>query len=209
MSSRLQPGGTNQYSVLIRVPNKNCLDGFSLDSFDTNEETAFKDFKTNRERRLYEVTKDSVCLAATKPSLDPTSSSGENDHAEYILIYPRDAANTPSPLQKMLDMVNDDQCVVLYSYNSPCITKCINGEDDSILPGLSNWKNIQTTGINAFVFQNIWSKDSTGLPEDQNEQFIKINDLLPLYRCVKNNNQMQCYKCGKAGSQNLLPDCVS
>ncbi|XP_058600548.1 uncharacterized protein LOC131520374 [Onychostoma macrolepis] len=208
---KLQPGGNNQYSVLIRVPYQHCTDRFSLDSvFNTNEiKTAFNYFKTNRGRRLYEVTKDSVSLTATKPSLDPTSSSEEDDHAEYILIYSRDDANTPSPLQKILDMINDDQCVVLYTYNSPCITKCINDEDDSILHGLSNWKNTQTTGIKAFVFQKIWPKDSTGLAEDQKEQFTKINDLVPLYRCVKNNNQMQCYKCGTAGSLMLLPDCVS
>uniref|UniRef100_A0A671PEL5 Uncharacterized protein n=1 Tax=Sinocyclocheilus anshuiensis TaxID=1608454 RepID=A0A671PEL5_9TELE len=200
----------NQYSVVIRVPYQQCTDKFSLDSvFSTNEvKNAFNDFKTNKQRRIYEVTKDSVSLTATKPSRMQISYSKETLHSEYILIYPKDAANT-SPLDKILNMINDDQCVVLYTYNSPCITKCINDKDDSITYGLSNWLNTQTTGIKAFIFQEIWHGDSTASSENLEKQFAKINNLVPLYRCVENNNQMQCYKCGDAGSEKLHQNCVS
>ncbi|XDV32779.1 hypothetical protein PO909_003502 [Leuciscus waleckii] len=122
------------------------------------------------------------------------SSSGKTLHSEYILIYPIDATNT-SPLDKILRMPNDDQSVVLYTYYSPCIEKCINDKADTILYDFSNWLNTQRTGIKALVFQEIWRKDWTGV----RDQFAKINNLVPLYRCVKENSQMKCYKCEDAG----------
>lgn len=211
MSSRLQPTwfGDSQYAVLIRVPYQQCTDQSSLDSvFNTNKvKNAFNDFKTSSNQRFYEVIINSVSFTAAKPMYESTNSK-ENDHAEYILIYATGTRNK-SPLQTILDMVNDDQCVVLYTYYSPCITKCINDPNYNILDGLSNWKNEQTTGIKAFVFQEIWHKDSTGVPQDQEEQFTKINNRVPLYRCAKYNHQMQCFKCGNAGSETLHPNCVS
>lgn len=168
---------------------------------------AFNDFKTSSNQRFYKVTINSVSLTAAKPKYESTNSE-ENYHAEYILIYPTGTRNK-SPLQTILELVNNDQCVVLYTYYSPCITKCINDLNDTILYGLSNWKNLQETGIKAFVFQEIWHKDSTGVPEDQEEQFTKINNLVPLYRCANYNGQMQCFKCGNQSSETLHPNCVS
>ncbi|XP_048016770.1 uncharacterized protein LOC125248692 [Megalobrama amblycephala] len=200
--------GYSQYAVLIRVPYQQCTGQFSLDSVFTNEvRNAFNDFKTNSRQRFYEVTRGSVRLTAAKPSR-PLGSE-ENDHAEFILIYHRDYTNR-SPLEKILSMNNDDKCVVLYTYYSPCIEKCINGAYDNILDGLSFWQESQTTGIKAFVFQEIWPNDSTGVPEDQQQQFTKINNLVPLYRCVyDDDNEMECYKCGDAGSETLHAYCVS
>ncbi|XP_039541451.1 uncharacterized protein LOC120488928 [Pimephales promelas] len=204
---KLQPtnhGIPNQYSVIIRVPYQQCTEQFSLDSvFNTDEiKNAFNDFKTNGQRRLCEVTQEEVRLAAAKPSW--IQMIRETLHSEYVLIYPKDATNT-SPMDKILKMVNDDQCVVLYTYNSPCIEKCIDDVNGTILYGLSNWLNTQTTGIKAFVFQEIWHKDWT-LDRDH---FKKINDRVPLYRCVKEKSQMKCYKCGDAGSETLNLNCVS
>ncbi|XDV32773.1 hypothetical protein PO909_003496 [Leuciscus waleckii] len=207
---KLQPSNHDrpyQYSVVIRVPYQQCTEQFSLDSvFNMNEmENAFNDFKTNGQRRLCEVTQDLFSLAAAKPSwIQMASSSGKTLHSEYILIYPIDATNT-SPLDKILRMPNDDQCVVLYTYYSPCIEKCINDKADTILYDFSNWLNTQRTGIKALVFQEIWRKDWTGV----RDQFAKINYLVPLYRCVKENSQMKCYKCEDAGSETLNQNCVS
>ncbi|XP_048016765.1 uncharacterized protein LOC125248688 isoform X3 [Megalobrama amblycephala] len=211
---KLQPTSydrPNQYSVVIRVPYQQCTEHFSLDWVFSMDEmkNAFSDFKTNSKRRFCEVIQDSVSLRAAKPSwIQMTSSSGETLHSEYVLVYPIDATKT-SPLDKILRMPNDDQCVVLYTYNSPCIEKCINNKDDTILYGLSNWLKTRRTGIKAFIFQEMWRRNSTGVPADQQQQFTKINNLVPLYRCVKENNQMKCYKCGDAGSEMLHENCVS
>ncbi|XP_039534659.1 uncharacterized protein LOC120483593 [Pimephales promelas] len=196
-----------QYSVVIRVPYQQCTEQFSLDSvFNTDEmENAFNDFKTNGQRRLCEVTQDLFSLAAAKPSwIQMTGSSEETLHSEYALIYPMDATNT-SPMDKILRMPNDDQCVVLYTYYSPCIEKCINYKADTILYDLSKWLNTHKTGIKALVFQEIWHKDWSVV----RDQFAKINNRVPLYRCVKENSQTKCYKCGDASSETLNQNCVS
>uniref|UniRef100_A0A671PC72 Uncharacterized protein n=1 Tax=Sinocyclocheilus anshuiensis TaxID=1608454 RepID=A0A671PC72_9TELE len=199
----LQPGGNNhnQYSVLIRVPSQQCTTQFNLDSvFNTEEvKNGLNHFKNNDQRRIYEFTGDSVSLTATKPTKETPGSKKFKYHSEYVLIS--SVAPNQSPLEKILTNTNNNQCVVLYTYNSPCIKKCITDANKNILKGLLDWKVKQTTGIKAFVFQEIWQGD---LSANLEEQFAKIDNLVPLYRCVKNDNQMQCYKCGDSYRETFI-----
>ncbi len=65
---------------------------------------------------------------------------------------------------------------------------------DNIMEGLRNWINKRKDKMNAFVFQEIWQKDKD---KDLQTEFQNIDKIVPLYRCMRISNAMECQKCVK------------
>nr|XP_055053377.1 uncharacterized protein LOC129438605 [Misgurnus anguillicaudatus] len=182
MSSSVQPKPGAQYAIAIRLTKNQCTDEkFSITSvFSKADAQIVKE--TIRNGQTCDVcTSPKNVIAARPQSEDP------NDHSEYRLLYPVGK----SPMDNLLKNVDKNSCVVFYTYNSPCVKECINGQKN-ILEGLSNWKKggEGKVKINAFVFRNIWKKDLTN---DLPKEFQKIDVIVPLYQCPE-AEQMNCFK---------------
>ncbi|XP_067221095.1 uncharacterized protein [Chanodichthys erythropterus] len=169
-----------QYAIAIGVPPDQCTkEGSDIQTVFPQKDAKLVKEKLSKGEKCFLCTSSNVI--ATRP--DPKT----KEHSEHILLYPP----LKSPMDELLKKTDKDSCVVFSSYNSPCVKTCIQS-DDNILAGLSNWINQRKEEINAFVFQEIWQKDKK---KDLQEEFLKINAVVPLYRCKKTSNGMACRKC--------------
>jgi len=183
-----------QYAIAISVSKDQCTDEeqFDIQTVFSKQDAKHVKDKLNNGEKCLKLTEDEKCtclgnVIATRPDINVKP----EEHAEHILLYPP-IGETESPMDRLLAKAGQKTCVVFYSYNSPCVKTCIKGQNNNILEGLSNWINKNKNGNNAFVFQEIWQKDST---KKLQEEFLKINERAPLYRCKKTNNVMECQKC--------------
>ncbi|XP_065138289.1 uncharacterized protein [Paramisgurnus dabryanus] len=171
-----------QYAIAISVPEQQCTDETS------SIETVFS--KGDAEKVKTILTNGQTCELCTNSENAPIIAArpkSDKIHAEYVLLYP--VGN--SLMDKLLEKAKENNCVVFYTYNSPCVTKCISGEKN-IIEGLSNWKNKRSQGINVFVFRTVWHKDAWR--KDLSEEFKKIDAIVPLYQCY-GAERINCFKC--------------
>ncbi|KAL1261200.1 hypothetical protein QQF64_009027 [Cirrhinus molitorella] len=190
----VQPKTDAQFAIAISVPQEQC----------TKEDAVIEDVFSKEDAKHVKdvITTEKCVLCTTAENVIATRPNGTTkEHSEHILLYP--LGN--SPMDTLLKKADRNSCVVFYSYNSPCVTKCIRSADN-ILPGLENWKNIRKDGMNVFVFENIWQKDAWR--KDMEKDLLKINaDNLPLYRCNR-KNEMQCQKCVEKNTGKVIPFCL-
>lgn len=196
MSSSVQPqtgkGEPAQYAFAITVPSAQCT------SEQSDIQTVFS--KEEAEYVKTVITEGNTCELCSQSGIVIATRPKNKEHAEHILLYP--LGN--SPMSKLLKEADQNSCIVFYSYNSPCVTKCIQSEDN-ILEALSNWKNIRKEAMNVFVFEKIWQKDKWR--KDMAEDLLKIDNQVPLYRC-DNTNGMECQKCVEKNTENVIPFCL-
>jgi len=197
MSSSVQPKTKPdvQYAIAIFVPQSQCTDEKSdiQTVFSKEDAENVKNILTGGEKCVLCTPSQNVIAARPTPKPE--------EHAEHFLLYP--VGN--SPMDKLLAKADQNSCIVFYSYNSPCVTKCIQSEDN-ILPGLSNWKNIRKEAMNVFVFEKIWQKDTWR--KDMEKDLLQINAEIPLYRCDINDNGMQCQNCVEKNTGKVIPFCL-
>ncbi|XP_052407472.1 uncharacterized protein LOC127952776 [Carassius gibelio] len=178
---KTKQGTDAQYALSIYVPPAHCVDKHAKikNVFDKEDATLVK-MLLNRGDKC-ELCTELKNVIASRPDMKTS------EHSEHVLLYP--VGN--SLMDKLLAKARDQSCVVFYSYNSPCVTTCLQSADN-ILEGLRNWINKRKIEgqMNAFVFQEIWDKD-----KDLQTEFKKIDEIVPLYRCRRNRNVMQCKKC--------------
>lgn len=173
-----------QYAIVISVPLDQCINEQSdIQTVFSIEDAELVKEKLNKGEKCFIFTSSNVI--ATRPDLKTKK------HSENILLYP--LGN--SPMDKLLAKADQNTCVIFYSYYSPCVKTCIEGKDN-ILDGLSNWINKRKEGMNIFVFEKIWQKDSN---KNLKEQFLKINKIVDLYRCKTIGDVMKCVKCVENG----------
>lgn len=181
-----------QYAIAISVLRAQCTD------VDADIQNVFsnKDAKHVRD----ELSKGQKCLLCTdsRNVIAARPNLTTNEHSEHVLLYPLGE----SPMDKLLEQADQSSCVVFYSYNSPCVKTCMHGEDN-IFNGLSNWINTRKKGMNAFVFEEIWQKDRK---KNLAEEFLKINVVVPLYRCKRTSDEMECWKCVE--NKNVNTNCL-
>lgn len=182
-----------QYAIAISVPRAHC----------TDERADIQKVFSNKDARHVkdELSKGQKCLLCTdsRNVIAARPDLATNKHSEHVLLYPLG----DSPMDKLLEQADQNSCVAFYSYNSPCVKTCIQGQDN-ILNGLSNWINTRKEGMNALVFQEIWQKDRN---KDLPTEFLKINEVVPLYRCKKTSDGMECRKCVE--NNNMDTFCLS
>ncbi|KAL1246563.1 hypothetical protein QQF64_034608 [Cirrhinus molitorella] len=174
-------GADAQYALSIYVPPAHCTDKHS------KIENVFDKFDAAEVRSL--LNNGARCEFCTKPENVIASRPDQitKEHSEHVLLYP--VGN--SLMDKLLKKARAESCVVFYSYNSPCVKTCLQSADN-ILEGLRNWINKRKNQMNAFVFQEIWQKDKD---KDLQTEFQNIDKIVPLYRCMRNSNAMECRKC--------------
>ncbi|XP_065138283.1 uncharacterized protein [Paramisgurnus dabryanus] len=195
----VQPKSGAQYAIAISLSKEQCTDEtFSIKTVFSKEEAKIVKDTINCDSQICELFTDSINVIAARPDL-----KNPNDHSEYRLLYNKNNGFPDSPMDKLLRNANENSCVVFYTFNSPCVERCIDG-NKNILEGLSNWKNKQKEGVNVFVFRNIWHID---LKEDLTQKFQKIDNIVPLYRC-HGAEQFNCIKCGDDNHQ-IQRDCVT
>lgn len=184
-----------QYAIAISVPQSQCTDEQSdiQTVFSREDAENVRNILTSGEKCV--LCTPSQNVIAARPTPKPV------EHAEHFLLYP--VGN--SPMDKLLALADQNSCIVFYSYNSPCVTRCIQREDN-ILPGLSNWKNIRKEAMNVFVFEKIWQKDTWR--KDMEKDLLKIHAEVPLYRCDINDNVMQCQNCVEKNTGKVIPFCL-
>ncbi|XP_052393138.1 uncharacterized protein LOC127941780 [Carassius gibelio] len=170
-----------QYAIAISVLRAQCTDEHA----DIQNVFSNKDAKKVKD----ELDKGQKCLLCTdsRNVIAARPNRTTKEHSEHVLLYPLGE----SPMDKLLEQADQNSCVVFYSYNSPCVNRCIRRQDN-ILNGLSNWINTRKNRMNAFVFEEIWNKDRE---KNLEEEFLKINAIVPLYRCKRTSAGMECWKC--------------
>lgn len=189
----VQPKPGAQYAIALAVSESQC----------TDERTDIREAFSEADAELVKsiITNGQTCVLCTPAQnvIAARPNAKTKEHAEHILLFP--PGN--SPMDKL--MKSKSSCIVFYSYNSPCVTKCISS-DDNILPGLSNWINIRKEETNAFVFENIWQKDEWR--KDLDKEFLKVNAVVPLYRSKKVNSVMESHKCVEKNTEKVIPFCL-
>lgn len=190
MSFSVQPktgkGDDAQYALSIYVPPAHCTDKHANieNEFDKDDAAQVKMLLKNG-AKCELCTKPKNVIASRPVKIDEKTT----EHSEHVLLYP--LGN--SLMDKLLAKARDQSCVVFYSYNSPCVKTCLQS-DDNIMEGLRNWINKRKGQMNAFVFQEIWQKDKD---KDLQTEFQNIDKIVPLYRCMRISNAMECRKCVK------------
>ncbi len=187
MSFSVQPktgkGDDAQYALSIYVPPAHCVDKRA------NIENKFDKEDATRVKML--LNKGAKCELCTELknviASRPVNRKRTTEHSEHVLLYP--VGN--SLMDKLLAKARGQSCVVFYSYNSPCVKTCLRSADN-IMEGLRNWINKRKGQRNAFVFQEIWQKDKD---KDLQTEFQNIDAIVPLYRCMRIRNAMECRKC--------------
>lgn len=180
-----------QYAMAINVPKEQCTDETS------NIETVFSSAEADTVKSI--IINKTLCeLCTNSQNVIATRPLSRQIHAEHILLYP----TNNSPMDKLLRNANANSCVVFYTSYSPCVNRCINGENN-ILEGLSNWKN-KHGGINVIVFTNIWTKGKG--QKNLAVEFQKIDEIVPLYRCYGDGHN--CTKCGDNNNK-IQPACLN
>nr|XP_055053427.1 uncharacterized protein LOC129438633 [Misgurnus anguillicaudatus] len=163
-----------QYSIAILLSKEQCTDeNFSIETV-LSRANAEKVKKTITDGQIFTELPNVI---AARP--DPQNSK---NHSEYRLLYNNNNSFPDSPMDKLLKNAKENSCVIFYTYNSPCVKKCINGKKN-ILEGLSNWKNKHECGINVFVYRKVWHKD---INKNFSKEFKKIDEKVPLYFCHDN-----------------------
>ncbi|XP_072546591.1 uncharacterized protein [Salminus brasiliensis] len=193
---KVENNAVRQYAVAINVPIKQCQKNFAPDqsNFLTNE------VATNVKNKIYD---EKVALYEGQELIAAgTLNRGKKykRHSESILMNapPPPPPNMPSPMENLLNK-QKDECVVFYTYNSPCVNTCIDVKGEySILKMLDSWS--KRGGLKAFVFRDIWKFDTE---KDLKEKFKAITQYVPLYRCV---SPQTCYECLQG--DNINQNCV-
>lgn len=194
-ASFLRVGLEGQFAMAVRIPQKQCEEGgFTL----TNYYTAIKN-------SIGEQFTGGIYSAGSPPQIIAARPKGL--HAELRLLQTKykfaiiEKQSVPVKTQSVLHKlkVNKNDCIVFYSFYSPCLDKCMtDSASTSIVDDLLEfdyWPRSQT----AFVFNVVYDpskSDASKLKSTKAEvsrAFDFLNGLIPLYRC----NAHYCQWCGR------------
>ena len=187
----------NQYAIAINVPSNQCADYVDNNFLTKYPENNVKN-GMNSEDKLY--------TAAELIAARPKKKGKFNIHSESILLRIPDKQGVV-PMKHLLDKYSDG-CVVFYTYNSPCVQTCTAPDGPhSILPArkelFENYK-----GSKAFVFTDIFPYDKP--KPELAEQLKLVDDRIPLYRCLKDEQTQkiaECFVC-RGNNGNIVEKCL-
>uniref|UniRef100_A0A8C1FRE5 Uncharacterized LOC109060409 n=1 Tax=Cyprinus carpio TaxID=7962 RepID=A0A8C1FRE5_CYPCA len=181
---KTKQGTDAQYALSIYVPPAHCVySGTKIKNVFDKEDAALVKTLLNKGAKCELCTELKNVIASRPVRIDKK----RTEHSEHVLLYP--VCN--SLMDKLLKKARNQSCVVFYSYNSPCVETCLQSADN-ITEGLRNWINKRKGQMNAFVFQEIWHRDND---RDRQTEFQNIDKIVPLYRCMRISNAMECRKC--------------
>lgn len=174
---KTQKGAVVQYALSIYVTPAQCTDTHANNTeneFDKYDAVQVKNLLNNGDRCEFSTESQNV-IASRPEKINETTK--------------RDLLNQ---IKNAIEIKKINQnCVVFYSYNSTYLKTCLQIANNT-LEGIENCINKRKGQLNAFVFQEIWDKDKA---LDLKSEFKKIDAIVPLYRCISENNVMICNKC--------------
>lgn len=155
-------GNMGQYAVAFRVEKNKCLQ--DSDFPDQNLLNQVSQTLQNQNNPVYQS--NNLIAAKAIPNLQL--------HSEYRLR---------NLLGNILNV--PDQCVVYFTVNSPCLTKCLSEGPYNIKASLTQLQNY--VGIKALAFKKFWIVDEEG-PGRQAviNRLMAIAPNLPYYQCRQN-----------------------
>ncbi|KAI4873784.1 hypothetical protein NFI96_002219, partial [Prochilodus magdalenae] len=184
-----------QYAMAIRIKQNQCLQGSDPQGLESlkNDVNAFPLDGQN----IYE----GQTMVAARPE--------DRKHSEYRLLL-EDGGRIIKKLLENKAGRNADDCVIFYTYNSPCLDTCLNEEKEKgkrkmdeklinkgkaptgvyrcIYPALDLFNTV--SGPKAFVFTQLYRKDMN--KQELSECLGKITEKIPLYHCDNNNRCRRC-----------------
>ncbi|XP_051966374.1 uncharacterized protein LOC127631970 [Xyrauchen texanus] len=164
-----------QYAVAIRLEKEECLPKADLNSmvFDRKKLQEIGVDILNGE-----ISVSDDIIAAKYKQFDKYT-----DHSEFRL---------KNYLNKVL--AKEDQCVIYFSLNSPCLNKCLNGKYniENSLKALQSY-----TGIKAFLFKYVYEGDDK---QTMVERMKAIAPNLPLFQCRYTIEQPTCVQLLKGST---------
>ncbi|KAL7839141.1 hypothetical protein SRHO_G00257990 [Serrasalmus rhombeus] len=194
-----------QYAMAVRITKNQCLQGFDGQGLGPLK-TEVDNFKnTLNTKDVYER----QMVIAAKPQ--------NQKYSEYRLLI----ENEGKVIKKLLERRegrNDEDCVIFYTYNSPCLKTCLNEEEDNKKKERdAKRKNPKETyrciysaldvfnehhGPKALVFSQIYREDMNKI--ELSECLSKIAVRIPLIQCDNNNRCRHCKQdnqyCTDAGA---------
>jgi len=181
----------DQYAVAINVPKQQCQSEFYPNTRNFLIDDRSEEVKPHTGKNMSVYTGKQL-IAAGVDKID-------DKHSEYLLMYPLNNSHLTNLLN-----TKKDGCVVLYTFLSPCIARCLNNNISprrDIIRGLDQLGAYQ--GIKAFVFTHIYYADKTN--PNLRHELKKIADRVPLYYCNENG----CILCGQPGSNvPVIDECL-
>uniref|UniRef100_A0AAR2KBA0 Secreted protein n=1 Tax=Pygocentrus nattereri TaxID=42514 RepID=A0AAR2KBA0_PYGNA len=175
-----------QYAMAIRTARDICLKGFNQNKtiFDLLRKEVAQFNSTLSSKGNNTVYIGQNVIAATYKN---------NKHSEFRLLIENNGSaifNLTTPEGRHND------CLIFYTYNSPCLEMCLNETADKIRSGtkkciysfLHNLNSLQ--GPTAFVFTKIYRKD-VEKKECLIKAFRNITYTVPLYQCDSNCKQCE------------------
>ncbi|XP_066503953.1 uncharacterized protein [Hoplias malabaricus] len=150
--NHLQTNSANQFAVAINVPAAKCAADARPDQNFVTDNLQRVRAAMNSARKVYNGRQ----LIAAKPR--PIPETTDKHHSEYLLLInsnlPNDPRNNPRSGRSLMgQLLNRERngYVVFYTYNSPCLARCLSPETlQSIIPALNMFH--QHRGPKAFVF---------------------------------------------------------
>ncbi|XP_072566794.1 uncharacterized protein [Paramormyrops kingsleyae] len=215
-SERTDSGDGAQYAVAIKVPAEQCMENFDEKFLSYEDTDTVRNDLNDETKRLYKGKK----MVAARPK----GTGSTAIHSERALLICEDSSQAVTPVRDLLNKGDENDCVVFYTYNSPCLDYCLNQKNDNdqqnreraqkkrgktnvtpavkkcILDSLSILTD--HPGPKAFVFSQVYRKDrkNTKLASALKEVAEKV----PLYRCNTNS----CIEC-LDNNNNFNNQCLS
>lgn len=148
---------------------------------------------TLQNRKVYESEGSNHYVIAAVPR--PIQDKEGNIHSEFILLVERNS-NGKTPMENLIK--SKYNCVVFYTYSSPCLQNCLNHH--SIMPQLQEYSRQLEGKKKVFAFTDLYYHDSIThhqtVKNERQTEFKKINELFTLYRCPKKTNIIEiCIAC--------------
>ncbi|KAG5269590.1 hypothetical protein AALO_G00203750 [Alosa alosa] len=179
----------SQYAVAIRLPKEYCTSNTQQSITGLPDQATVHAELVTKKRTEYRLFVSENLIAA-RPFKRQEGNIFASEHSEYLLLN-KIWKDEKTPMTHLTSGHPDD-CVVFYTYNSPCLRQCLNtdGEEKNIITPLQNLVNTHT-GPLAFVFNKIFDqhKESQG---SQGKQLLSLAQAVPLYHCHGND----CVYCG-------------
>ncbi|XP_053865945.1 uncharacterized protein LOC128826602 isoform X2 [Malaclemys terrapin pileata] len=183
-----------QYAFAVSLPHATCTDPQDVATYLPMTELNSMRTTINQSNALYNPPSGNI--VAARPKEVNTTKGNYTEHSEWRLL------SGPNSLVAQLTArtYRRDSCLILFTLNSPCSTKCLNKTGQFNIMGMTSAAfSAINKNYKAFVFQKIFHYDMK--PEvtrkDLLEAWHRLRNV-PLLRCDNN----PCQDCASVDPRN-------
>ncbi|CAM4617316.1 unnamed protein product, partial [Lepidochelys olivacea] len=187
-------GINNQYAFAVSLPRATCRKPKNIDRYLNRTQLGEMKDIIRPFGALYNPPRGNI--VAARPKEVTTQSRKFTEHSEWRLL------SGPNSLvaQLMARTYGQNSCLILFTFNSPCSTKCLREAGRSNIVDMTSAAfSAIDNNYKAFVFQKIFDYDLRPVVTRQDllEAWHRLRDV-PLLRC--NNNG--CQDCAATDPEN-------